>query len=135
MSQSFSWQEAPFRRAEDSDTPHMRLPSQFLNSIGAFHRIGRQIVLRWFAKDYILIMQRQRGMKIGIWVTILGILVIIIGAAMYMVDYHRTIGSIGAIVGLVILVVGVAWWTWKDRTAPKTTAAQPSQPSQPAKAT
>ena len=73
-------------------------------------------------------------MKIGIWVTILGILALVIGAAMYLADYHRTIGSIGAILGLILLVVGVAWWTWKDRTASKPTAAQPAQPSQPAKA-
>ena len=79
-------------------------------------------------------MQKQRGMKIGIWVTILGILALAIGGAMYVADYHKTIGSAGAILGLVLLIVGVAWWTWKDRTASKPTAAQPAQPSQPAKA-
>jgi membrane protein DedA with SNARE-associated domain len=78
-------------------------------------------------------MQRERSMKIGIWVTILGILALVVGGAMYLADYHRTIGSGGAILGLVLLVVGVAWWTMKDRTAPKSAAAQPAQPSQPAK--
>jgi uncharacterized membrane protein len=79
-------------------------------------------------------MQRQRSMKIGIWVTILGILALVVGVGMYLTDYHRIIGSIGAILGLILLVIGVAWWTWKDRTASKPMSPQPAKPAQPAKA-
>jgi membrane protein DedA with SNARE-associated domain len=73
-------------------------------------------------------------MKIGMPVTILGILGIAIGGGMYVTNYHHTIGQYGAVAGLVLLVIGVAWWTWKDRTAPMPTTAQPAQPSQPSKA-
>ncbi|HYC11216.1 MAG TPA: hypothetical protein VEC02_00950 [Nitrososphaerales archaeon] len=72
-------------------------------------------------------------MKIGIWVTIIGILGIIVGGGMYEAGYHRTIGLIGAILGLVLLVIGVAWWTWKDRAATKKAATEPVQPTQPTK--
>jgi amino acid transporter len=64
-------------------------------------------------------------MKTGIWITILGILVVVIGGAMYVTKFQDTIGAIGAILGFILLVVGVAWWTMKDRTAPG--------PAQPAK--
>lgn len=68
---------------------------------------------------------------LGLWIAILGILGIIIGAAMYMADYHRTIGTIGMILGLILFVVGVWWYMVKDTRAPKATiipqAAQPAK--------
>ncbi len=46
------------------------------------------------------------NMKPGIWIALLGILGVVIGAAMYFVDWHRTIGLGGVGLGIVILVVG-----------------------------
>jgi len=83
-------------------------------------------------QDYISKASKRRGMKIGIWITILGVLALVAGGGMYAADYHRTIGSAGAILGLVLIIVGVAWWTMKDRSA-KSAAPMPAQPPQPAK--
>jgi uncharacterized membrane protein len=71
-------------------------------------------------------------MKAGIWVTVLGILAIIIGAAMYAVKFHRTTGEIGIGLGVVLLIVGVALWMMKGKTAtvpPATPQTQPSKTS------
>lgn len=61
-------------------------------------------------------------MKIGIPVTILGILGIIIGGAMYAAKYHRTIGSAGIVVGAILFVAGIIYWVMIERKAlqPKT---------------
>jgi hypothetical protein len=45
-------------------------------------------------------------MKPGIWIALLGILGVVIGAAMYFVDWHRTIGLGGVGLGVVLVVVG-----------------------------
>ena len=67
----------------------------------------------------------------GLWVMILGILGIIIGGAMYGDNYHKTIGTAGIILGIILIVLGAAWWMMTNRKAP--TTAAPSQPAQPAK--
>jgi membrane protein DedA with SNARE-associated domain len=72
-------------------------------------------------------------MKMGMWVSILGILAVAVGGVMYLAKFHRTIGEAGVVLGLILLVIGVAWWTWKDRTAPKAAAPQPAQPAPPTK--
>ncbi len=45
-------------------------------------------------------------MKPGIWLAVLGVLGVAIGAAMYLVDWHRTIGLGGVGLGIVLVVVG-----------------------------
>jgi membrane protein DedA with SNARE-associated domain len=45
-------------------------------------------------------------MKPGIWIALLGILGVVAGAAMYLSDFHRTIGLGGVGLGVVLLVVG-----------------------------
>ena len=71
-------------------------------------------------------------MGLGMWIAILGILAIILGAAIYAAySNHHTMGIVGIILGLILVVVGVWWWMMKDKTAPK--AAIIPQPAQPAK--
>ena len=45
-------------------------------------------------------------MKPGIWLALLGVLGVVIGAAMYLVDWHRTIGLGGVGLGILLVVVG-----------------------------
>jgi uncharacterized membrane protein HdeD (DUF308 family) len=68
-------------------------------------------------------------MGLGMWVMILGILGIIVGAAMYAADYHRTIGTYGMGLGIILVIVGAAWWMMKDRKAPMAATPQISQPA------
>jgi membrane protein DedA with SNARE-associated domain len=71
-------------------------------------------------------------MGYGIWIAILGILVIIAGGVMYAVYHHtgRDLGAAGVIVGLILVIVGAWWYMTKDKSAPK--AAVIPQPTQPA---
>ena len=57
------------------------------------------------------------NMKPGIWIALLGILGVVIGAAMYFVDWHRTIGLGGVGLGIVLLVVGGVLSMQKPKTA------------------
>ncbi len=68
-------------------------------------------------------------MKAGLYVLILGILGIIIGAAFIVAKYHHTIGTIGAILGVVLVIIGAGLWMMKEKTAPMPAAAT----TQPAK--
>jgi Na+/phosphate symporter len=70
-------------------------------------------------------------MKIGMPVTILGILAIIVGGAMYADNYHKTIGLGGIVLGVVLIIIGVILWMMKEKTPTPTPAA--SQPAQPTK--
>ncbi len=72
-------------------------------------------------------------MRYGIWVVILGILGVIIGGAMYLYPYHKTVGTGGAILGLILIVVGAWWYMTKDKSAPKAAIIpQTAQPAKPA---
>ncbi len=64
-------------------------------------------------------------MKLGLWVVILGILAVVAGGAMYLAQYHRTIGEIGVGLGIVLLVIGGYMWMKKD-------GGQPAPAPQPA---
>jgi membrane protein DedA with SNARE-associated domain len=68
-------------------------------------------------------------MGLGMWVMILGILGIIVGAAMYAADYHRTIGTYGLGLGVILVIVGAAWWMMKERKAPVPAKPQPTAPA------
>ncbi|MDA4123989.1 MAG: hypothetical protein OK438_00870 [Thaumarchaeota archaeon] len=63
-------------------------------------------------------------MKSGMWVILLGVLGVIIGGAMYAIDWHRTIGTGGIGVGIVLLVVGGYMFMQKAKPAP---VAKPAQ--------
>jgi len=65
----------------------------------------------------------------GMWVMILGILGIIIGGSMYAANWHHTIGEYGLILGVFLLIIGAAWWMMMNRKGPTTTATQPAQPA------
>ena len=65
----------------------------------------------------------------GMWIVILGVLALIIGGAMYGDNYHRTIGTGGIILGIILIVLGAAWWMMKGKSAPTTAAPQPLQPA------
>lgn len=56
-------------------------------------------------------------MKPSIWIALLGILGVVVGSAMYFVDWHRTIGLGGVGVGIVLLVVGGVLAMQKPKTA------------------
>jgi membrane protein DedA with SNARE-associated domain len=69
-------------------------------------------------------------MGYGMWILILGILGIIIGAAVYMAyKGHHTMGMTGIGLGIVLVIVGAAWWWMKDKSAPKAATPQPVQPA------
>ena len=74
-------------------------------------------------------------MKVGIWVTILGILAIIAGGVIYAATSHHIIGLSGIILGIILIIVGVVLWMMKGKKAPMPTVSQPAQPAQPAKTT
>jgi uncharacterized membrane protein len=63
------------------------------------------------------------------WIVILGVLALIIGGAMYGGNYHRTIGTGGIILGIILIILGAAWWMMKGKSAPTTAAPQPAQPA------
>jgi len=65
-------------------------------------------------------------MKLGLWVILLGILGVIIGGAMYGVDWHRTIGLSGVAVGIILLVLGGVMYMREGKPAP------PMKPTQTA---
>lgn len=69
-------------------------------------------------------------MGYGMWIAILGILVIIIGVATYEAysDQH-TAGWVGIGLGIILVIVGFAWWMMKDNKAPKTAMPQSTQPA------
>lgn len=56
-------------------------------------------------------------MKPGIWVALLGILGVVIGGAMYLIDWHRTIGLSGVGLGIVLVVVGGVLTMQKQKAA------------------
>ncbi len=66
-----------------------------------------------------------RGMNIGYGILGLGILGVIVGAAMYLADWHRTIGLGGIGLGIVLIVLG-AWLSRKAKPVPQTAPAQTS---------
>ena len=69
-------------------------------------------------------------MKLGIYVTILGILGIIVGGAMYGANYHHTIGEAGVGLGMVLMVVGIALWMMKEKAPVAATPQQGQAKSQ-----
>ena len=68
-------------------------------------------------------------MGLGMWVMILGVLGIIIGGAMYVAKYHRTIGTYGIYAGVALLIIGAIWWYMKDRKATPAPSTPPAQPT------
>lgn len=68
-------------------------------------------------------------MGYGIWIVILGILAVIIGGAMEAASYHKTIGLGGIILGIILIILGLAWWMMKERSAPKPATPQATQPA------
>jgi protein-S-isoprenylcysteine O-methyltransferase Ste14 len=69
-------------------------------------------------------------MNTGYAVAVLGVLGIILGAAMYAIPWHRTIGLGGVGLGVILLLVGV-WMarSMKPKAAPP--AAEGAQPAKP----
>ena len=68
-------------------------------------------------------------MGMGMWIAILGILLAIIGGAMYADNYYQTDGMYIAILGVIVLIIGAAWWMMKDNKAPKAAMPQSTQPA------
>ena len=66
--------------------------------------------------------------KVGIWVTVLGVLGLVIGGGMYAVKYHRTIGEIGLVLGVILAIAGVVLMM-RERKAATSTSPQPMQPA------
>ncbi|HYC26638.1 MAG TPA: hypothetical protein VEB67_01290 [Nitrososphaerales archaeon] len=63
-------------------------------------------------------------MNTGMLVTILGILGIVVGGAMYAIPFHKDIGLGGLGLGVVLLIVGL----WMSRKKPMAPAATPTAP-------
>ena len=64
-------------------------------------------------------------MNLGYGVAGLGVLGIIVGAAMYVADWHKTIGLGGIGLGAVLLIAGI----WLARAPMSKAPAQPAQPA------
>ncbi len=69
-------------------------------------------------------MKMETGL--GMWIGILGVLVIAVGGIMYAVDYHRTIGLGILGLGIILVIVGTAWWKMKGKKAPMAATTQPA---------
>jgi len=66
-------------------------------------------------------------MKTGYAVVLLGVLGVIIGAAMYAAQWHRTIGLGGIGLGILLILVGI----WMARSAKPKAMPQAAQPAAP----
>jgi multisubunit Na+/H+ antiporter MnhG subunit len=66
-------------------------------------------------------------MNTGYAVAVLGVLGIILGAAMYAIPWHRTIGLGGVGLGAILIVVGV----WIARNMRPKAVPQAGQPAKP----
>jgi len=65
-------------------------------------------------------------MNMGWGVAALGVLGVIIGAAMYAAKWHRLVGLGGLGLGVVLLVIGI-WLTMTQKQKPASQTPQPGQ--------
>jgi protein-S-isoprenylcysteine O-methyltransferase Ste14 len=63
-------------------------------------------------------------MNTGYWIVGLGVLGLIVGAAMYAASWHRTIGLGGVVLGVILILAGY----WLSRGTKKTPVPPPAQP-------
>jgi len=66
-------------------------------------------------------------MNTGYAVAVLGVLGVVVGAGMYVAQWHKTIGLGGVALGVVLILVGV-WMARGTKLEAMTQATQPARP-------